>query len=89
MKRVYEIEKYNDFLKKVVPYLAAGALALSSYGCATTSGLRSDANNSRMVEGGVVGATVGGIIGHQKGKTLEGIAIGGVIGAITGSQVDK
>jgi len=37
------------------------------------------------VLGGVAGAATGGIIGHQKGKGLEGAAIGGGIGAIAGN----
>jgi hypothetical protein len=37
------------------------------------------------VIGGIIGAATGGIIGHQKGKGLEGAAIGGGIGAIAGN----
>ncbi len=46
--------------------VAGSALVLAS-GCSTT---------------GVGGATVGGIIGHQDGKALEGAAIGGILGEL-------
>ena len=35
---------------------------------------------------GAAGAIIGGIIGHQNGKTAEGAAIGGALGAIGGYQ---
>lgn len=37
------------------------------------------------VVGGLVGATAGGIIGHQKGRGLEGAGIGAAVGAIGGA----
>ena len=43
--------------------------------------------------GGLVGATAGGIIGHQDGRGLGGALIGGAVGAIgggmIGNQMDK
>ena len=42
---------------------------------------------SGTVAGGLLGATAGGIIGHQSGRGLEGAAIGGVLGAIGGAIV--
>ena len=41
------------------------------------------------VKGVIIGSTVGGIIGKQKGKTEEGVIIGGVVGGIFGNQVGK
>jgi uncharacterized protein YcfJ len=39
--------------------------------------------------GGIAGAVIGGIIGHQNDETPEGALIGGAIGAITGSLIGK
>ena len=36
------------------------------------------------VLGGVAGAIIGGVVGHQNDETSEGVAIGGVAGAIAG-----
>ena len=41
------------------------------------------------VKGILIGGTVGGIIGKQKGKTEEGILVGGTVGGILGNQVGK
>ena len=37
--------------------------------------------------GGLGGAAVGGIIGNQSGRGLEGAAIGGALGALGGAAV--
>jgi uncharacterized membrane protein YebE (DUF533 family) len=39
------------------------------------------------VLGGLGGAALGGIIGHQSGRGLEGAAIGGALGAVGGNAV--
>jgi uncharacterized protein YcfJ len=39
--------------------------------------------------GTVLGATAGAIIGHQKGRALEGMAIGAGAGAILGNMAHK
>jgi len=39
--------------------------------------------------GGVSGATIGGIIGHQSGDGVTGAAIGGVIGTVGGLVVGE
>ena len=39
--------------------------------------------------GGLAGATLGGIIGHQSGDGLQGAAIGGAIGTIGGMVVGE
>ena len=64
-------------------------LALAAFGCST--------NRTKIGEGaaigGVLGATAGGIIGHQSGDGVEGALIGGALGAtggaVTGAQIDK
>lgn len=37
--------------------------------------------------GGIAGAVIGGIIGHQNNETPEGALIGGAVGAIAGSMI--
>lgn len=39
------------------------------------------------VVGGLMGAAAGGIIGHQKGRGLEGAGIGAAVGAISGALI--
>lgn len=54
-------------------------------GCTTTQ--------QGATAGGVGGAAIGGIIGHQSGHGVAGAAIGGAVGAvggmIAGSQMEK
>ena len=64
-------------------------LAVAVFGCST--------NRTKIGEGaaigGVLGATAGGIVGHQSGHGVEGALIGGALGATggaaTGAQVEK
>lgn len=39
--------------------------------------------------GGVTGAVLGGVIGHQNDETTEGILIGGAVGAVTGGIIGQ
>lgn len=39
--------------------------------------------------GTLTGATIGGIIGHQSGKGMEGAAIGGAVGALGGYTIGE
>ena len=39
--------------------------------------------------GGLGGATIGGIIGHQTGNDIAGAAIGGVVGTVGGMVVGE
>ena len=61
----------------------ATALTLS---LAILAGCQSNAGNGALIGAGT-GAAVGGIIGHQSGKTGQGALIGGAIGAIGGGLV--
>jgi uncharacterized protein YcfJ len=54
---------------------------LTAVGCTTTQ--------KAAGTGGLAGATLGGIIGHQSGDGLQGAAIGGVIGTIGGMVVGE
>ena len=60
-------------------------LATSIIGCTTTE--------KGAAVGGLSGAALGGIIGHQSGHDLTGAAIGGAAGAvggmIVGEKMDK
>ena len=62
-----------------VKLLVATIATLSMVGCATGPNAQTDA-----VIGGLLGATAGGIIGHQSGRGLEGGALGAGIGALAG-----
>ena len=50
-------------------------------GCTTTQ--------KGAATGGVAGATLGGIIGHQSDNDLTGAAIGGVVGTVGGMIVGE
>lgn len=58
------------------------SVTLSTVSCATGPNAQTGA-----VVGGLGGAALGGIIGHQSGRGLEGAAIGGALGAIGGNAV--
>jgi len=69
-------------MKKLFPFLVFTVLML---GCTTTE--------KGAAVGGLSGAALGGIIGHQSGHDLTGAAIGGAAGAvggmIVGEKMDK
>lgn len=67
-------------LKTISFVASAVVVATCNTGCITGP----DAQAGTVI-GGVIGAATGGIIGHQKGKGLEGAAIGGGIGAVAGN----
>lgn len=60
-------------------------LVLAAAGCTTTQ--------KGAAAGGLGGAALGGIIGHQSGHGVEGAAIGGAVGTvgglIVGEKMDK
>jgi outer membrane lipoprotein SlyB len=56
-------------------------LAFSLIGCTTTQ--------KGAAVGGVGGATLGGIIGHQSGDGVKGAAIGGALGTVAGMVVGE
>ena len=57
--------------------------------CIFFSGQAFAQNNTRQgaAVGGVAGAVIGGIIGHQNDETPEGALIGGAVGAIAGGVI--
>lgn len=64
-------------------------LVLFTAGCASMG----QKSKTGAVAGGLLGAAVGGIIGHQSGHGIEGALIGGAAGALggglIGNQMDK
>ena len=56
-------------------------VALTLFGCTTTE--------KAATVGGLGGATIGGIIGHQSGHDIAGAAIGGVVGTAAGMVVGE
>lgn len=61
-------------------------LALTAISCGVVSCAGPNANMGTAL-GGLGGAAVGGIIGHQSGRGLEGAAIGGATGAVAGGLI--
>jgi hypothetical protein len=62
--------------------LGASFLLLPSNACYSQTQTRDGA-----VLGGVAGAVIGGIVGHQNDETPEGALIGGAVGAIAGGLI--
>ncbi len=62
---------------------------LSTALVATLSGIGQAQYQTRdgALLGGVAGAVIGGVVGHQKHETGEGALIGGVAGAVTGGLI--
>ena len=56
-------------------------LCVLTAGCTTTQ--------KAATVGGLGGATLGGIIGHQSGNDITGAAIGGVVGTVGGMVVGE
>ena len=59
------------------------AVSLFIAGCETMG----QDTKTGTVAGGLIGATAGGIIGHQMGRGLEGAGIGAVVGALGGGLI--
>ncbi|MDP4722573.1 MAG: YMGG-like glycine zipper-containing protein [Akkermansiaceae bacterium] len=69
-------------MKKLTLIFLSATAAVSLSNCAAPAG----PNTQRgAVVGGLGGAVLGGIIGHQSGNALEGAAIGGAAGAGAGA----
>ncbi len=69
--------------KRILAWACVVALAAGITGCSSNT-----ANTKRgAVAGSLLGAAVGGVIGHQSGRGLEGAAIGGAAGALGGGAL--
>lgn len=62
-------------------FVPAFIMFLAITGCTTTQ--------KAATVGGLGGATLGGIIGHQTGDGVAGAAIGGVVGTVGGMVVGE
>ena len=78
--RIREIrETFAPMKACILSALAISGIVLTS--CGPTVG----PNTQRgAATGGLLGAAAGGVIGHQKGRGLEGAAIGAAAGATAG-----
>jgi len=70
-------------MKKSAVLIAILFLLSVTYGCQSSDTRATEG----AVIGGLLGATAGGVIGHQSGRGLEGAGIGAVAGALTGALV--
>ncbi|MGD0335988.1 MAG: glycine zipper domain-containing protein [Candidatus Omnitrophota bacterium] len=70
-------------MKTKVLFLCFLVFALVLAGC-ESAGPKTEVG---AVGGGLLGATAGGIIGHQSGHGLEGAAIGAAVGALGGGLI--
>ena len=61
--------------------LVIGILVIAAIGCTTTE--------KGAALGGLGGATIGGIIGHQSDHGVAGAAIGGAVGTVGGMLVGE
>ncbi len=69
-------------MKKTYLIIVSALCAFTLSNCAEPTG----PNTQRgAVVGGLGGAVLGGIVGHQSGRGLEGAAIGGAAGAGAGA----
>ena len=77
--------------KSVSASLVLAAAGIWLAGCAT-NGQSNNAPGGALL-GGLLGAGLGAVVGHQSGHTAEGAAIGGALGAgggyIVGNEQDK
>jgi hypothetical protein len=62
---------------------AVTALSITALACSFTSGQTYQGQGTAV--GGLAGAVIGGIIGHQNDEVPEGALIGGAVGAIAGN----
>lgn len=76
-------------MKKTLLLIAAAASALTFSNCANPYGAGSSNTRRDTATGSIAGAALGGIIGHQSGKGLEGAAIGAAVGGIGGNAVGR
>lgn len=72
------VDQEEKFMNKLI---LGVMVVLAIAGCTTTQ--------RAATAGGLGGATLGGIIGHQTGDGVTGAAIGGVVGTVGGMVVGE
>lgn len=87
-----EAISFNGGPKMTKNFLTILIVLAAGLGSLFTTGCESDAGKGTAI-GGLGGAGLGAIIGHQSGHTAEGALLGGAVGAgggyIIGSERDK
>ena len=76
-------------MKKTILAITAAVSTLTFSNCANPYAPTANNAQRNTATGGLAGAALGGIIGHQSGKGLEGAAIGAAAGGLIGNQVGK
>jgi len=76
--KAIRLTNHHTSMKRILILITAASLS----SCATGPNAQRGA-----VVGGLGGAAVGGIVGHQSGRGLEGALIGGALGAAGGAAI--
>ena len=76
-------------MKKTLLSIVAAASALTFSNCANPYSAGSTNAQKDTATGALGGAVLGGIIGHQSGKGLEGAALGAAAGGVAGNAVGR
>lgn len=80
---------YHNIMKNKLIKTSLMSAVLLGVSCSSTSSGWGHNQGRGTIGGGLLGATAGGIIGHQSGKQKEGILIGTVLGGLVGNQVGR
>ena len=73
---------------KKLAIISTATVSLLFGACSSTEPGAGNVNRNRSATGGAAaGALLGGVIGHQSGRGLEGAAIGAAAGGIGGSAL--
>lgn len=76
-------------MKKTLLSIVAAASALTFSNCANPYGQGASNAQRDTATGALLGAAIGGVVGHQSGKGLEGAAVGAAAGGIGGNAVGR
>ena len=76
-------------MKKTLLSIVAAASALTFSNCANPYSPGATNAQKDTATGAIAGTLLGGIVGHQSGKGLEGAALGAAAGAIGGNVVGR
>ena len=71
---------------KLIAFIAAAAMCIPA---ASHAGGWGEEQSKGTLRGGLWGAVLGGVVGHQSGKRDEGLLIGTVLGGIIGNKSGK
>jgi uncharacterized protein YcfJ len=71
-------------MKTITLSIVSAVIALSLSNCQAPAGPNTQQG---ALLGGLGGAALGGVVGHQSGHGIEGALIGGAVGAGTGAAI--